>query len=126
MALIDRGRAMIDYLENLGKKDSYKAKFEALCKAIDEAPSIDAVPVVHAHWAWVENRPIEDDDDPECIGCTGYECSACGNNKRTSVRFYEELSSTFVLELKEGLKESLTNYCHNCGAKMDMEVINND
>ena len=46
MALIDRGRVMIDYLDNLGKKDSYKAKFEALCKAIDEAPIVDAVPVV--------------------------------------------------------------------------------
>lgn len=46
MVLIDRGRVMVDYLENLGKKDSYKAKFEALCKAVDEAPIIDAVPVV--------------------------------------------------------------------------------
>lgn len=89
---------------------------------VNNAPAIDAVPVVHAHWAWAENRPIADDDDPECIGRTGYECSACGNNERTSVRFYEELSSMMVLELKEGLKESLTNYCHNCGAKMDMEV----
>lgn len=50
MALIDRGRVMADYLENLGRKDSYKAKFEALCKAVDEAPAVDAVPVVHARW----------------------------------------------------------------------------
>lgn len=46
MALIDRGRVMADYLENIGRKDSYKAKFEALCKAVDEAPAVDAAPVV--------------------------------------------------------------------------------
>lgn len=46
MALIDRGRVMIDYLEILGTMDSYKAKYEALCKAVDEAPAVDAVPVV--------------------------------------------------------------------------------
>ena len=46
MTLINRGQVMLNYLANLGRKDSYKAKFEALCKAVDEAPTIDAVPVV--------------------------------------------------------------------------------
>lgn len=50
MALIDRGRVMTDYLENLGKKDSYKAKYEALVKAVDDAPTIDAEPVRHGRW----------------------------------------------------------------------------
>ena len=52
MALIDRGRVMVDYLENLGRNDSYKAKFEALCKAVDDAPAVDAMPC----WISVEER----------------------------------------------------------------------
>ena len=46
MALIRRGLVMNDYLARLGTKDTYKAKFEALCAAIDNAPAVDAVPVV--------------------------------------------------------------------------------
>lgn len=46
MALIKRGLAKIDYLARLGTKDTYKAKFEALCAAIDNAPAVDAVEVV--------------------------------------------------------------------------------
>lgn len=46
MALIKRGLVMIDYLARLGTKDTYKAKFEALCAAIDNAPAVDAVEVV--------------------------------------------------------------------------------
>lgn len=41
MNLIDRGRVMIDYLNNLGRQDSYKAKFEALRKAVDDAPAVE-------------------------------------------------------------------------------------
>lgn len=37
---------MIDYLARLGTKDTYKAKFEALCAAIDNAHAVDAVEVV--------------------------------------------------------------------------------
>lgn len=41
MSLINRGRVMADYLTNIGRRDSYKAKFEALVKAIDEAPTVE-------------------------------------------------------------------------------------
>ena len=46
MALIKRGLVKIDYLARLGTEDTYKAKFEALCAAIDNAPAVDAVEVV--------------------------------------------------------------------------------
>ncbi len=46
MALIRRGLVMIDYLARLGTKDTYKAKLEALCAAVDNAPAVDAVEVV--------------------------------------------------------------------------------
>lgn len=88
---------------------------------IDNAPTIDAEPVRNGRWVWFENRPVTDADDPECIGCTGYECSECGNNEGTCIRFYEELSPDMLARIKEGLMEFLTNYCPNCGAKMDAE-----
>ena len=44
--LIDRGAVMIDYLERLGRADSYKAKYEALAAAVDNAPAVEAVGIV--------------------------------------------------------------------------------
>lgn len=79
MALIDHGRVMADYLENLGRKDSYKAKFEALCKAVDEAPAVDAVPVVHARW---ESLRI-----PSRYGGCVVECSKCYNRGNRSFSY---------------------------------------
>lgn len=57
MALIDRSRVMTDYLENLGRNDSYKAKYEALVKAVDDGPAIDAVPVVRCKDCVYRNVP---------------------------------------------------------------------
>lgn len=50
MTLIRRELVKIDYLARLGEKDTYKAKFEALCAAIDKAPTVDAEPVRHGKW----------------------------------------------------------------------------
>lgn len=61
--LIDRGAVMIDYLERLGRADSYKAKFEALAAAVDNAPAVGAGFVRYACW----NGKRGD-----------YTCSACG------------------------------------------------
>lgn len=46
MKLIDRGPLMFDYLQRLGTKDTYKAKYEALAAAVDNSPAIDAVSVI--------------------------------------------------------------------------------
>lgn len=76
MVLIDRGRVMLDYLENVGRKDSYKAKFEALCKAIDDAPTIDWTPVRNGY-----NKA--DYSMFECSEC-GWECgdTLCGDTEK--------------------------------------------
>lgn len=96
----------------------YNAGIERALFSITYAHAIDAEPVRHGRWVWFENRPVTDADDPECIGCTGYECSECGNNEGTCIRFYEELSPDMLARIKEGLMEYLTNYCPNCGAMM--------
>ena len=76
MILINRGRVMVDYLENLGRKDSYKARYEALEKAIDEAHAVDAVPVVHGRWT----------RDKECSEC-GELALYNGNEELVSSRY---------------------------------------
>lgn len=64
---------------------------------IDAQPTIDAVPVVHAHWV-----SCEDEYDDE------YKCSACGGPQ-----FFE------MTPQMEGWK-----YCPYCGARMDEEKEN--
>lgn len=93
MSLIDRGRVMIDYLENLGRNDSYKAKYEALSKAVDEAPAVDAEPVVHGRW--ISGRGSWSTEN----------CSVCG----WKIPYSED---SYLGEM---------NYCPTCGAKMDLE-----
>lgn len=70
--------------------------FKAVQRAIDEAPTVDAVEVVHGRWNIINF----------CSGDTAI-CSVCG---------YEML----VNEPGNGLHnvEDL-HYCPNCGAKMD-------
>lgn len=50
MQLIRRSLVMMGYLVRLGTKNTYKAKFEALSAALDNAPSVDAEPVRHGRW----------------------------------------------------------------------------
>lgn len=93
MVLIDRDRVMLDYLKNLGSRDSYTAKFAALSKAVDEAPAVDAAPVKRGEW--VMSRKYK----------PWFTCSACEDCYVDG-------------EWVDGHKWS---YCPNCGAKMDLE-----
>ena len=69
-------------------------QFEIL-KIIDDAPTVDAVEVVHGKWAI-----FEDGWNDEAI----YECTVC--------------KEAFVT-IDGTPAENLWNYCPNCGAKMD-------
>ena len=61
---------------------------------ISDAPTVDAVEVVHGEWIM-----CEDENDCEYI-----ECPLCGE------QFYDGDNDTF---------DKPWNYCPNCGAKMD-------
>ena len=90
MVLIRRSLVMMGYLARLGTKNTYKAKFEALSAALDDAPSVDAEPVRHGKW-------IKGD-----YVCGKYEwkCSACGETEwRGSADWMK--------------------FCMYCGARMD-------
>ena len=70
---------------------------------IDEAPTIDAVPVVHGRW-------VHDD-----LGHTY--CSKCHERLPFIHCYSEEPCSDYDEEWDEEITE--TRYCPNCGAKMD-------
>lgn len=95
-----------EYIRRENAKDALQEKvfhnltdeFYGAMQAIDELPSADVAPVVHAHW-------VHDFIDANCncgveIHC-GWVCSNCN--------WYAKM-------------ESKTNYCPDCGAKMDEEV----
>ena len=62
---------------------------------IDVLPRVDVVEVIHGRW--IERKEIfcESEGEVDAIGC-----SKCGKSQR---------------------KHHKTNYCPNCGAKMDLE-----
>ena len=68
----------------------------AVVKSVQEAPTIDAVPVVHAKW---EDAPYV------YFGAKRYVCSNCCSDDFWNMRF--------VI--------TKDNYCPNCGAKMDLK-----
>ena len=67
---------------------------------IDHAPLVDAKPVVHGRWVWVQG-PCDDDYSLCCSKC---KCAAHG--------FFDD---------EDEYKYIYSNYCPNCGAKMDLE-----
>ena len=90
MVLIRRSLVMLGYLARLGTKNTYKAKFEALSAALDDAPSVDAEPVRHGKWI---------KGDYVC-GEHEWKCSACGETEwRGSADWMK--------------------FCMYCGARMD-------
>ena len=67
--------------------------------AIDEAPTVDAVPVVHGHWI---EKKLDNFRKWEL------QCSECG---WIGISNYDAYDEPFDF-----------NYCPNCGAKMDGDV----
>lgn len=65
------------------------------CRVILEAPTVDAVEIVHGQWERMVGMI-----PPEYHG--RHKCSCCG-----------------VRALDRKFHEELSNYCPNCGAKMD-------
>ena len=73
-------------IDSLGASD-----MEIFAKeVISEAPTVDAVEVVHGRWVWNE--------EDECFVCSNCEMSALNNYRGNSAP---------------------SDYCPNCGAKMD-------
>ena len=69
---------------------------ETLREILNSIPAADVEPVVHAEWAGIEYDGYADGSPVYSV----WECSHCG-------------------EEHKGEESTLTNYCPNCGAKMN-------
>ena len=76
---------------------SHTDRFFGVVFDINDAPTVDAVPVVHGRWlTWEEQFPGR---TPRKKSMLGVFCSACHNHA-----------------------DNMYNYCPNCGAKMDADT----
>lgn len=87
MRLIDADVLKFEFMENGDDHTGYE-----IHEVIDNAPTVDAIEIVHAYWIW-------DGYDYE----KPWTCSKCRCHS-----------------------ESETNYCPDCGAKMDGDVDDAD
>ena len=81
------------FLERMSHTD----RFFGVVFDINDAPTVDAVPVVHGWWlTWEERFPGR---TPRRKSMLGVFCSACHNHA-----------------------DNMSNYCPNCGARMDADT----
>lgn len=79
---------------------------ECIVDEIDNFPAADVAPVRRGHWIPIYASELTG-WNPEFAGCdpiAGYKCSRCGNEAIFNC------NDVFVL----------SNYCPNCGAKMEV------
>ena len=79
-----------------------KTVLTMLKRMIENATTVDAVEVIHAHW---------EDEHGGKYANPRYRCSAC--KERALYKFERDLLDNW----KE--VQALTDYCPNCGARMD-------
>ena len=81
------------FLERMSRTD----RFFGVVYDINDAPTVDAVPVVHGWWlTWEEQFPGR---TPRKKSMLGVFCSSCHNHA-----------------------DNMSNYCPNCGARMDADT----
>lgn len=86
----------------------FKTRMNTLKALIDQAPTIDAVPVVHARWVLEESPYAEHEEAVDGESHPRYVCSNCKG----------EAGFTCDPDGFAGEQE-LNDWCSNCGAKMD-------
>ena len=100
-ALIDKISREIDFERENNMPITAVNAFKITIKRAKSLPAVDAVSVVHGRWY----KPIGVAMPPEHHG--RHRCSVCDE-----MAFF-----------KRPGREGLSNYCPNCGAKMDWEDV---
>ena len=105
----ERGRGYSCNFRSSGGEQA--AEWYTIEDAVENAPTIDAVPVVHGEWT------IDGMNEYELsYGCIGYEpryrCSRCGITTESYLRTEKPIMPEDA---------DFPNYCPNCGAKMKGE-----
>lgn len=108
MRLIDANAFILDQMKVARISDTewqmaYWAGVDETIGDVGEAPTIDAVPVKHGRWLSLT----------ECANAGVY-CSVC--NKKVYKEDYAWCNRRNKMR---------SNYCPNCGAKMDLEEMDN-
>jgi DNA-directed RNA polymerase subunit RPC12/RpoP len=94
-----------DLISRAAAIEAILGSFSAI-RAIEELPSVDATPVVHARWVKVSGYATPGGDPV-------WRCSKCGKG----VHVYGIEHGSYGAEIANGQWVS----CPNCGAKMDGE-----
>ena len=93
-------------------------------RAILDAPSADVVPVRHGRWLLEANK-----DKVNCRWNVTAECSNCCDEKKEIwAGFFPNVPDWLARDtaLIDAKSVKLSNYCPNCGAKMDGGDGNSD
>lgn len=108
MDLIDRNAVLNRYQEICKGVACMDCPFYkdgcAVEKLILDSAVVEAEPVIHGRWIWVEDVPLED-GETEYDREAWYQCSECD-----------------AYDLR--LKDCHSDYCWSCGAKMDLDEVN--
>ena len=103
-AFLQKLSKMIDYCKTDNKVNALTALFQ-VGDAVMDCPTVDAVPVVHGRWLRGDEMP----DYPRVLYISDkHYCSECRNEAHEEYDGYD-------------YSEILSDYCPNCGAKMDGE-----
>ena len=103
--LIDANALLIGICKDCGNGCDLENNYCLLATEIMKAPTVDAVEVVHGRWI---PSDIDVDEYEQCMSDANdwydWECSVC----------HYQMSYVDPVQRKH-----LTNYCPNCGARMD-------
>lgn len=95
-------KALVHHLENcideVNNTNGYTEDFKTCLRLVKNQPAADVAPMKHGKWIEVQKENIWNDIVPVL------ECSACGK---------------YTVGTRGIMTKS--NYCPNCGAKMDLE-----
>ena len=96
----------------LAKFVEYKGRLRLVdTKLLRDIPTVDAVEVVHGRWLYDSGT-----ERHFCSACNEYAISVISNQPVYEYDWEENLQFSHI---ESACDEQLTNYCPNCGAKMD-------